>query len=160
MSYHFSNSSCVLGVLVLESLYARAFCQFTTGQMGWSGLCGFIRPLMEGADWFILMYFHLYSLGIRVGLCLIVALIWVWNVGVESMVLVWKSLLCMKSCNLVSYWWVGSITIELLLSACVISASLSFSFLWIEFITLASGCVLWVGLCLWSMSMQSATDFL
>ena len=28
-------------------------------QLGWSGLCIFIRPLMEGADGFLLMYFHL-----------------------------------------------------------------------------------------------------
>jgi len=115
---------------------------------------------MEGADGFILMYFHLCTLGIRVGLCLIAALIWVWNAGVGSAVLVWKSLLCRKSCILVSYWWVGSTTIELSLSARVISASLSFSILWVEFITLASGCVLWVRLCLWSVSMWSVTNFL
>ena len=113
----------------LESLYARALCQFTISQMGWSGLCSFIRPLMEGAEGFIMMYFHFCSLGIRVGLCLTAALISVWNVVVGSVVIVWKSLLHRKSCNLVSYWWVGSITMELPLSARVISASLSFSLL-------------------------------
>jgi len=47
---------------------------------------------MEAADGFILMYFHLCSLGIRVGLCLIVVLIWVWNAEVGLEVLVWKFL--------------------------------------------------------------------
>ena len=42
-----------------DNLYAGALRQFTTGRMGWSGLCIFIRPLMEGADGFMLMYFHL-----------------------------------------------------------------------------------------------------
>ena len=45
---------------------------------------------MEGADGFMLMYFHLCSLGIRLRLCLIVVLIWVWNAEVESEVLVCK----------------------------------------------------------------------
>jgi hypothetical protein len=150
----------ILSVHNLEILYAEAFRQFTTGRMGWSVLCNFIRHLMEGADGFILMYFHLCSFGIRFGLCLIAALIWVWNAGVGSVVLVWKSWLRSKSCNLVSYWWVGSFTIELPLSARAISASLSFTFLWIQFNTLASGCVLWVGLFLWSVSIWSATNFL
>jgi len=52
----------------LDNLYAGALRQFITGRMDWSGLCIFIRPLMEGADRFMLMYFHLWSLSIRVGL--------------------------------------------------------------------------------------------
>ena len=117
---------------------------------------------MEGADGFKLMYvyFHLCSLGIRVGLCLIVVLIWVWKVEVFSKVLVWKSFFSIKSCNLKSYWWVGSITMEFPLSACVTIASLSFSLFWIELIVFASGCVLWVGFCLWSVSMRSANSLL
>jgi hypothetical protein len=108
-----SGARClILSVNNLDSLYAGAFRQLTTSRMGWSGLCNFIRTLMEGADGFILTYFHLCSLGIRVGPCLFAALIWVWNVGVGSVVQVWKSLLRRKSCNLVSYWWVGSITTE------------------------------------------------
>jgi len=31
-----------------DNLYAGALRQFTSGRMGWSGLCIFIRPLMEG----------------------------------------------------------------------------------------------------------------
>ena len=91
-----------------DSLYAGAFRQFTTWRMGWSGLCIFIRPLMEGADGFMLMYFHLWSLSMRVGLCWIVDLICVWNVLVGSVAFVWKSLFFMKSCSFVSYWCVGS----------------------------------------------------
>jgi hypothetical protein len=30
-----------------DNLYAGELCQFTTGRMGWSVLCIFIRPLME-----------------------------------------------------------------------------------------------------------------
>ena len=82
----------ILSVKILESLYAGAFCQFTTGRIGWSGLWTFIRSLMEGAEGFMLMYFHLCSLGIRVGLCLIVVLMWVWNAEVGSEVPVWKFL--------------------------------------------------------------------
>ena len=57
-----------LSINSLDSLYACAFHQFTMWRVGWSGLCIFIKPLMEGAEGFILMYFHLYSVGIRVGL--------------------------------------------------------------------------------------------
>ena len=67
---------------------------------------------MNGTDVFILMYFHLHSFGISVGLCFIVSLIWARNALVGSVVLVWKLLLHRKFCNLVLYWWVG-ITIEL-----------------------------------------------
>jgi hypothetical protein len=45
------------------SLYARALRQFTTGRIAWSCLCNFIRPLIVGADGFMLMYFHLVSWG-------------------------------------------------------------------------------------------------
>ena len=86
----------------LDNLYAGALRQFTTGRMDCSGLCNFIRPLMEGADGFMLMYFHLWSLAIRVGLCLIVDLICVWNILVGPVAFVWKSLFCMKSCSFVS----------------------------------------------------------
>ena len=43
------------------SLYARALRQFISGRTGWSCSCSFIRPLIVGADGFILMYFHLVS---------------------------------------------------------------------------------------------------
>jgi len=46
-------------VISFDNLYAGALRQFTTLRMGWSGLCNIIRPLMEGADGFMLMYFHL-----------------------------------------------------------------------------------------------------
>jgi len=74
-----------------------------TGRIGWTGLCIFISPLMEGAEGFMLMYFHLQSFGIRVVLSFIVFLIWVWNVLVGSVVAVWKLLLSMKFCTLVTY---------------------------------------------------------
>ena len=143
-----------------DSIYAVALRQFTTGWMGWSGLCIFIRPLMEGADGFMLMYFHLWSLSIRVGLCLIVDLICVWNVLVGSVAVVWKSLFLMKSCNFVSYWCVGSIIKVFPLSALVTFASCSFSFLCIDHTVFASGCALCAGFCLCRLSMRSAISFL
>jgi hypothetical protein len=75
-----------LSVNNLDSLYAGALRQLTTGRMGWSGLWILIKPFMEGAEGFMLVYFHLCSLGIRVGLFLIVDLIWVWNEVVGSWV--------------------------------------------------------------------------
>ena len=65
---------------------------------------------MEGAEGFILMYFHLWSLSIRAGLCLIMDLICVWNCFVRLLAFVLNSLFCMKSCGFVSYWDVGRIT--------------------------------------------------
>ena len=56
----------------LASLYAGALCQFTTGRIGCSGLCSFIRPLMVGAEGFMLMYLHLVSCGMCVLLLCIV----------------------------------------------------------------------------------------
>jgi len=53
-------------------------------------LCSFISPLMEGAEGFMLMYFHLVSFGIRVLLSFIVFLIWAWKVLVGLVVAVWK----------------------------------------------------------------------
>ena len=143
-----------------DNLYAGALRQFTTGRMGWSVLCIFIRPLMEGAEGFILMYFHLWSLLIRVGLCLIVDLICVWNVFVGLLAFVWNSLFCMKSCSFVSYWGVGSITGVFPLSALVTFASCSFSFLCIDRTIFSSGCMLWVGFCFCRFSMRSAISFL
>ena len=45
------------------------------GRIGWSGLCIFTSPLMEGAEGFKLTYFHLLSRGISVLLSFIVFLI-------------------------------------------------------------------------------------
>ena len=45
------------------SLYAGAPLQFTTGRIGFSGLCSLIRPLMVGAVGFKFKYFHLESGG-------------------------------------------------------------------------------------------------
>ena len=94
-----------------DNLYAGALRQFTTGWMGWSGLCIFIRPLMEGlrvSYWCISIY-GLCQLGLGF-FCLIVDLICVWNVLVGLVAFVWKSLFFMKSYSFVSYWCVGSIT--------------------------------------------------
>jgi hypothetical protein len=57
------------------SLQSGALRQFATGRMGWSGLCIFIRPVMEGAEGFKLMYFHLVSCGISILLSFIVFVI-------------------------------------------------------------------------------------
>ena len=92
----------ILSVISLDSLYAMAFHQFTTGRIGWSGLCIFISPLMERAEGFTLMYFHPRSFEIRVVLSFIVFLIWVCNILVGSVVAVWK-LLSTKLYILVSY---------------------------------------------------------
>jgi hypothetical protein len=62
----------------LASLYAGSLRQFTSGQMGWSCLCSFIKPLMVGADGLILMYFHLMSWGMSVLLEFIVLRTEVW----------------------------------------------------------------------------------
>ena len=43
--------------------------------MGWSGLCVFICPFMEGAEGFKLTYFHLISCGISVFLAFTIFLI-------------------------------------------------------------------------------------
>jgi hypothetical protein len=71
----------------LDSLYAGALRQFPTGRIGWSGLC---KPLLEGVEGFMLMYFRLLSCGIWVLLSLIVFLTLVWNAFVGSLVFVWK----------------------------------------------------------------------
>ena len=62
----------VFSVKSFDSLYAGAFLQFTTGRIGWSGLCILIRPLKEGAEGFVFVYLHRVSLGIRVLLSLTV----------------------------------------------------------------------------------------
>ena len=143
-----------------DSLYTGAFLQFTIGRIGWSGLYILIRLLIEGAEGFMFVYFHLVSFGIRVLLSLIVCPTWTWNVLVGSAVAVRNLLLSMKFCVLVSYWRVGSMTMEFPLSARVIIALLSYSLVWTELITFVSGCVWWEGLCTISVLMQSATSFL
>ena len=150
----------IFSVNSFYSLYAGAFLQFITGRIGCCGLCILIRPLIEGAEGFMFVYFHLVSFGIRVLLSLIVCLTWTWNVLVGSAVAVRKLLLSMKFCILVSYWRVGSMTMEFPLSARVIIALLSYSLVWTELITFVSGCVWWEGLCTISVLMQSATSFL
>jgi len=47
------------------------------GRIGWSGLCIFTSPLMDGAEGFKLTYFHMLSCGISVLLSFIVFVIWV-----------------------------------------------------------------------------------
>jgi hypothetical protein len=63
----------------LASLYAGALHQFTIGLISWSVLCSFIRPRMVGAEGFRLMYFHLVSELMSLGLLLIVFLICFWK---------------------------------------------------------------------------------
>lgn len=59
----------------LASLYAGALHQFTIGLMGRSVLCSFTSPRIVEADGFKLMYFHLESALINLGLLLIIFLI-------------------------------------------------------------------------------------
>ena len=95
--------------------------------MGWSGLCSFINPLIVGADGFMLMYFHLWSWGIRVLLKFIVFRTEVWYAFVGSVGVVWNLFACMKLCILESYCCKGRMTIVLPLSAPVIVAFLLWS---------------------------------
>jgi len=63
------------------------------------------------------MYLHLLSRGISVLLSFIVFLIWAWNVLVGSVGAVWKLFSLIKFCILESYCCMGSMTMELPLSA-------------------------------------------
>ena len=74
-AFGFGASWQTFSVNNLDNLYAGALRQFTTGRMGWSSLWILIKPFIEGAEGFMLVYFHLCSLGIRVVLFLIVSLI-------------------------------------------------------------------------------------
>ena len=129
----------------LASLYAGALGQFTMGQMGWSGLCSFIKTLMVGAEGFMLMYFHLVSWYISVLLVCIVfwtdaSYIFVGSVGV-----IWKLFDSIKLCILESYCWVGRMTRVLPLSALVTVALLLWSLEHMLLMVLASCCALRVG---------------
>jgi hypothetical protein len=60
-------ANCLIFVVSsCESLYAGALRQFTTGRIGWSVLCSFMRSFIVGAEGLRLTYFHLESLGMRV----------------------------------------------------------------------------------------------
>ena len=63
----------------LASLYAGAPRQLTMGQMGCSGLCSLISPLMVGAVGFMFTYFHLVSGGMSVLLPFITFQTWDWK---------------------------------------------------------------------------------
>ena len=79
------------------------------------------------------------------------------------MVVFWKLFSSKIFCILDLYCVIGSMTKELPLSACVIVALLFRSMDWIDFISLDSGCMLWLGFglfCRCSVSMRSATTFL
>ena len=110
----------------LASLYTGALRQFTTGRMGLSGLCRFINRLIVGADGFMLVYFHLWSWGIRVLLRFIVLRTDVWYAFVGFVVVVWNLFACMKLCVLESYCCMGRMTVVLpllmLLSHCCFGA--------------------------------------
>jgi len=117
---------------------------------------------MVAADGLRLMYFHLASQGIRVLLSLTVFLILDWNIFVGLVELVGKALVCMKSCILESYCWVGRMTMALPLSTFVIIALFCWSLVFIAFIVMLSGCVLLLGRELFccSVPMRSAASFL
>jgi len=116
-----------------------------------------------GGAGFKLMYLRFSSCGISCLLFFIVFLTCVWNVLVGSVLVVWKLLSCRKSCILDWYCVFGRTTIELPLSAHVITALLSLNLVWMDFIILASGCVWRIsGFVLFSrnVSMRLATSFL
>jgi hypothetical protein len=120
----------------------------------------FISPLMEGAEGFMLIYFHLVSCGIRVLLSFTVFLIWAWKSLVVSMVAVRKLLLCNSESNLVLYCGQYNYRISFV-CACYRGIACC-NLVSINFISLASGCVLCVVLemcCRCSFSMPSATNF-
>ena len=61
-----NEANClILVVSSWDSLYAGTFLQFTTGRIGWSGLCSFIRPFIVGAEGFRFTYLHFKFLGMR-----------------------------------------------------------------------------------------------
>ena len=126
------------------SLYAGAPLQFTTGRIGFSGLCSLIRPLMVGAVGFKFKYFHLEFGGMCVLLLFTTFLTLVWKDFVGSFAELWKWFVCMKSSTLVSYCAVGRITKELPLSARAIMASFSFSLVFMFLMVLISDRVLCV----------------
>jgi len=80
---------------------------------------------------FIFMCFHLESGGISVLLLFMTFLTWDWKDLVGLVFEIWKLFPCMKSSILDSYSVVGMITSELPLSARVIMASFSSSFVFI-----------------------------
>ena len=121
------------------------------------------ETLMDGAERFKLMYFHLFSHGISVTLVFTVFLIWAWKVLVGSMVEVRIFFSCRKFCILDSYCWMGRTTKELILSATVIIGLLFLSLVCIQLIFQDSACVLCLGFgLLWRcmVSMRSTTSFL
>ena len=78
-----------------------------------------------------------------------------------SVVVVRKLLLRMKFCILVSYWCVGSMTVELLLSPLAIKALFFLSLFWIDLIIFFLWVSFVVGGFFWfSVSMRSATSFM
>jgi hypothetical protein len=92
---------------------------YAAKRIGWVDLCILMRPLMEGAEGFKLIYSHLISRGICVVLAFIVLLIWVWKVLVGPTVEVWKLFSSRKFLILDSCCWIGRMTRELPLSATV-----------------------------------------
>ena len=95
--------------------------------MGWSGFCSFINPLIVGDDGFMLMYFHLWSWGIRVLLRFTVLWTEAWYAFAGSVGVVWNLFACMKLRILESYCCMGRMTIVSPLSARVIVALLLWS---------------------------------
>ena len=145
------------------NLYAGALLQLTTGRIEWSGLCSLIRPLMEGADGFRFICFHFFSGGMSVLLLFMIFLTWAWKESVGSVLEVRKLLVCMNCSALLSYCSVGRITSEFPLSARVIMALLSASFILMFLIVLDSCWVLCACgglLFLCKVLMRSAVNFL
>lgn len=82
---------------ILANLYAGAFSQFTTGLIGESVFCIFIKPLMVVAEGFKLTYFHFSSLSEIIWHSLIRFRSFLWKFLVGSLLTVVKLLFAMKS---------------------------------------------------------------
>ena len=156
-------SSLIFWVNNWANLYAGAPRQLTAGQIGCSGLCNLISPLMDGAVGFRFMYFHFDSEGISVLLLFITFLTWDWNDFVGLFFEVWKSFVCKNFSILDSYCVVGRITKEFPLSAFAIIAPFSVSFVFMFLMALGSNCKFRVCdgvLFFCSVLMRSAVSFL
>ena len=84
LCWRYMEGECIYWVFlesVSANLYAGAFFQFTTGLMGESSLCIFIKPLIIGGVGLRLMYFHLSSLCIISWQSFITEIIWNFLVG-------------------------------------------------------------------------------
>ena len=128
----FTLKICVSGMWVssvftscFASLHAGASVRFMTGLMAASCLCILTKPLMLGGNGFKFTYFHLLSLCIKLQHSFITFRSSRWNFVGRSFVVQIKLLFLTKYEIFSSYASLDMITMELPLSAFVITAFLS-----------------------------------